>query len=160
METKSNSSWTVVELSHLYHFIMWGYSNLQIRDILLKENFGRTPDSIANQASMMRKYIIKELGMPVKHWNTGPNTEEKFRKATNAAVPDLILSYKKNKDLVLPRKSLEVVAPIAETAPEPVKPTPTIIPVATKEPDILDVMKMAKELGASEVEYKGMKIKY
>lgn len=157
MESKQQSSWGVDELSYLYHLIMWGYSNIEVRDILVTIGFGRSSDSIAGQVSMMRKFITKELGMPVKHWDVGPLTTEKFRKATNSGVPDLILSYKKNKDLVLPRKSPEVI-PAEIPIPEP--PTPVTHPVIEKEPDILDVMKMAKELGAAEVEYKGMKIKY
>lgn len=139
---------------------MWGYSNIEVRDILLKKDFGRSSDSISNQSSMMRKFIAKELGMPVKNWDNGPHTEEKFMKATNTGVPDLILSYKKNKDLVLPRRSPETPQEIPVVT-EPVQEPAIVVPsVSTKEPDILDVMKMAKELGASEVEYKGMKIKY
>lgn len=157
MESKKQSSWAVEELAHLYHLIMWGYSNNEVRDILIKENFDRSSSSITNQSSMMRKFVTKELGMPVKNWENGPLTTEKFRKATNSGVPDLILSYKKNKDLVLPRKSPEIT-PVVVPVPEPVVLIPH--PVVEKEPDILDVMKMAKELGAAEVEYKGMKIKY
>lgn len=157
MKSSKQSSWVVEELSYLYHLIMWGYSNIEVKDILVKESFNRTSDSIAGQASQMRKFITKELGMPVKNWDYGPSTTEKFRKATNSGVPDLILSYKKNKDLVLPRKSPEVVTVVS--IPEPVVPV-VVHSTVEKEPDILDVMKMAKELGAAEVEYKGMKIKY
>jgi hypothetical protein len=159
METKKQTSWDVIELSHLYHLVMWGYSAKEIGEILIKLDFPRTPESIKAQACNMRKYISKELGLPVQYWDVGLHTEAKYLKASNSGVPDIIIPYKRNKDLKpagnhIP-KTIQPVEPSVVTGY-----TPTIISTVTKEPDILDVMKMAKELGASEVEYKGMKIKY
>lgn len=167
METNKNmTAWSVSELSDLYHLTMWGYTAKEIGEKLIELNYGRTKDSINAQVCNMRKYISKELGFPVQNWDVGPHTEAKFLQASNSGISAIILPFKRNKSVIASKEVVrtpipaalehhEVTAPVI-SVPQPIVPQP----VVEKEPDILDVMKMAKELGAAEVEYKGMKIKY
>lgn len=160
-QTPKHKAWNIEELSYLYHLCMWGYDSKEITSILIPI-LGRTSDSLSNQVCNMRKYITMELGLPVFHWDVGPNTEAKFKQATNSGVPISIVQYKRNKDMRAPTTRQVAPKEIIAEINSPILPVlPSVIPIQVdKEPDILDVMKMAKELGAAEVEYKGMKIKY
>lgn len=158
---KRGKKWSAIECSILYHLIMWGYISKEVQVIAATFLPHRTRDSIHGATSEIRKWISKELGYPVSGTEVSETTIQVFREASNITPSPQLASHKRNNDF----KPVHVFSPqrlglTLETAAPLVQKELPQEPIPAKEPDILDVMKMAKELGAAEVEYKGMKIKY
>lgn len=160
-------NWTAQESSHIYWLVVYGVSGLEIAALLSKDILPqRTWDSVRSQTVEVRKFINQVKGQKLKH-PISDRSYKLLREATKISPIPEILAYKKDE--------LGVVKPIQEHKPKididrfpSEKKTELELPVednnisivSIQEPTVLDVMRLAKELGAKEVEYKDMKITY
>lgn len=178
---QNKSKWSALECSYVYHLLMWGFTGKQVHEIGVNLLTNRTADAIAAQGSDIRKWISKKEGFIVSNYTISPAYEAIYKQASKISTPDGLLKYKpeipgkfiksqvkqevekpqpgnnaaKTNEVQLPEPGNtngQLIMPLKQTE-EKVSPT-------FHEPTILDVMRYAKELGASEVEYQGMKIKY
>jgi len=173
-----HKSWTAEELSYLYHPIMWGYSNHEVKEIVSDMLSNRTEGGIHGQLSDVRKWCSKNLGYLVANYEISPTMESLYKKASKILPTPNLLTYKPanpKRFIKCVLKNKKVTSNLSEqlkpNIPEQIDNNSNQIlpaiesklsPIVSQneEPNILDVMKLAKELGALEVEYKGMKIKY
>lgn len=154
--------WTAQEISPIYWLVIYGVDGAEIATILTCSVLAhRTWEAVRGEIVEVRKFIAMAKHQILKR----PLSERSLklmREATKIQpLPD-ILAYKKeevveiapirghrdhlNIDFIPNEKKTELETPI--------------IALPTQEPTVLDVMKLAKELGAKEVEYKDMKITY
>lgn len=181
MSTQKQKAWGAEEISHLFHLVNWGYDNKMTATIAAEFIQDRTVDGLHGRISDIRKYISNQKGYKVSNYTLSGRTEKLFKIAGSYPPADVLLKHKPNTkwDFIpmvvrkADRTGTKVKPePIATAAQDPEKPAYTNVenpnplpqqalqPAAKVEPDIIDVMRLAKELGATEVEYKGVKIKY
>ncbi len=162
--------------------IMWGYTGKEISELLISNGIysgKRSAMAIAKASSNMRKWISKVHDYTVSNYNVSKRMEHIYNKASMLPPFDDILHLKRNmpfkpvgirKTKERPLAAMQRIFSISDTAEniqrdiefqrEIKVQIPTPPQVIEAEPSIIDVMKAAKELGASTVEYKGVKITY
>lgn len=167
-----NEPWNALEVSYLYHLINWGYTSQEACDIAAKLLTQRPYKGIAAQVSVLRKHMSKQKGFKVSNYNTGGRLQKIFKQAAKIAATEQLLKFKPQipSDFihtrlvsVTPKRRIENIPP-TPTPPNSVQPAieyhqpqPESCAVTS---DIIQVMRLAKELGSVEVEYKGIKIKF
>lgn len=168
---KTNKSWALDETAIVYQLLVFGYSNKEIIEIAavkIDSNLlqMRTPDSVGAKCTEVRKYIVQERGGIVDNYDLSGTIERKIELASKNDMSPFVACY-------MPASQKRLTSGAQEQNNAPVKPQftrpedeqikpPVPLGYFDKKPDIniSDVMRMAKELGAVEVEYSGVKIKF
>jgi len=168
-------NWNLKEIQIIYYLTFWGYSAKEIGEIAPSLITTRSSDGIRGMCTDIRKYLSKKKGYIVSNYDLSEKAESNITKASKLPIAEDLAIYGLEKKEFKPchrtkERSLKQqpvitdVSPsteihtlvVKERAAEPIK----TIDTGISEPNVLDVMRLAKELGASEVEYKGVKIKY
>jgi hypothetical protein len=183
---KHQKAWNAAEVSTIYHLVSYGYTNDEIKKICIDNTLypDRTESAIHGKVSDVRKWISKSRGFVVSNYDLSANTEKVFKRAIVIPELGIISMQKPNPPREFKRshvKAEKINSPVnklinnipdeqdnaIQKPPFTREATPAqIIPITEVATDklpaanIIDVMRMAKELGALEVEYSGVKIKF
>lgn len=175
--------WTTGETSYIYWLVVFGLSSKEIAGVLVAKLLpARTYDAVTSQTTEVRKFINEVAGQKLER-----PTKEKFkefmRKVAKVPTPEVLLKYRpevikaiepirrviqtgKKRDLnPTIEDKIPVVLVEVDSIPDPildeeVQKTKKNDYSSILRPNILDVMRLAHDLEAKEVEYEGMKIKF